>query len=34
MTNVNNVLIVEHEGLLVDVLKDAFTRLNTKGEPF
>lgn len=34
MTKVNNVLIVEHEGLLVDVLKDAFARLNTKGSHF
>lgn len=29
-----NVLIVEHEGLLVDVLKNAFTSLNTKGNSF
>lgn len=34
MTKVNNVLIVEHEGLLVDVLIDAFTRLNAKGNHF
>lgn len=34
MINVNNVLIVEHEGLLVGVLKDAFARLNTKRNHF
>ncbi|MBO6881089.1 hypothetical protein [Winogradskyella sp.] len=29
-----NVLIVEHEGLLVDVLKNAFASLSTKGKKF
>lgn len=34
MSKIKNALIVEHEGLLVDVLKNAFTCLNNKENSF